>query len=176
MIWTAQFEDEFPGVCSFRWNLALFHRAGFHTSIVMLCEKQSRRTRICTLTNKTSTPQLEAFELTIGGVLVVRSPGCFKQWMQSTLTSLIYPQMSEINEIFEKKPKNFHVGHLWINYRRCPKPRPRVGNWSSNWAVQEAELSWVVTLTDGRPINWLIIHISLITKATTTHETKELIP
>ena len=45
------------GVCSFRWNLAVFHRAGFHTSIVILWEKQSRHTRICTLTSKTSTPQ-----------------------------------------------------------------------------------------------------------------------
>ena len=45
-----------PGVCSFRWILAVFHRAGFHTSIVILWEKQSRRTRICTLTSKTSTP------------------------------------------------------------------------------------------------------------------------
>ena len=35
-----------------------FHRAGFHTSIVILWEKQSRRTRICTLTSKTSTPQV----------------------------------------------------------------------------------------------------------------------
>ena len=45
------------GLCSFRWNLAVFHRAGFHTSIVILWEKQSRRTRICTLSSKTSTPQ-----------------------------------------------------------------------------------------------------------------------
>ena len=26
----------YPGVCSFWRNLAVFHRAGFHTSIVML--------------------------------------------------------------------------------------------------------------------------------------------
>ena len=44
-----------PGVCSFRWILAVFHRAGFNTSIVMLWEKQSRHTRICTQINKTST-------------------------------------------------------------------------------------------------------------------------
>ena len=44
------------GLCSFLWILAVFHRAGFHTSIVMLWEKQSRRTRICTQINKTSTP------------------------------------------------------------------------------------------------------------------------
>ena len=47
-----------PGVCSFWWNLAVFHRAGFHTSIVILWEKQSRHTRICTLTSKMSTPLL----------------------------------------------------------------------------------------------------------------------
>ena len=46
----------YPGVCSFRWNVAVFHRAAFHTSIVMLWEKESRCTRICTLTSKTSTP------------------------------------------------------------------------------------------------------------------------
>ena len=49
------------GVCSFQWNLAVFHRAGFHTFIVILWEKQSRRTRICTLTSKTSTPQASLF-------------------------------------------------------------------------------------------------------------------
>ena len=32
-----------------------FHRAGFHTSIVMLWEKQSWRTRICTQISKTNT-------------------------------------------------------------------------------------------------------------------------
>ena len=52
---------EATGVCSFRWNLAVFHRAGFHTSIVILWEKQSRRTRICTLTSKTSTPLIPFF-------------------------------------------------------------------------------------------------------------------
>ena len=36
--------------------LAVFYRAGFHTSIVMLWEKQSRCTRICTQISKTSTP------------------------------------------------------------------------------------------------------------------------
>ena len=36
------------------WILAVFHRAGFHTSIVMLWEKHLRRTRICTQTSKTS--------------------------------------------------------------------------------------------------------------------------
>ena len=29
----------YSGVCSCPWNLALFHRACFHTSIVVLCEK-----------------------------------------------------------------------------------------------------------------------------------------
>ena len=53
-----QQNEHTPGVSSFRWNLAVFNRKGFHTSIVMLWEKQSRRTWICTLTSKTSTPLL----------------------------------------------------------------------------------------------------------------------
>ena len=43
-----------PGMCLFHWILAVFH-----TSIVMLWEKQSRRTTICTQISKTSTPQAE---------------------------------------------------------------------------------------------------------------------
>ena len=38
------------GVCSFRWNLTVF-------DISIVWEKQSRHTRICTLTSKKSTPQ-----------------------------------------------------------------------------------------------------------------------
>ena len=41
-----------PGVCSFRWILAVCHRACFNTSIVMLWEKQSRHTRICAQISK----------------------------------------------------------------------------------------------------------------------------
>ena len=41
-----------PGLCSFWWILAVFHQPGFHTSIVMLWKKQSRRTRICTKISK----------------------------------------------------------------------------------------------------------------------------
>ena len=37
--------------------LVVFHRAGFHTSIVILWDKQSRRARICTQISKTSTPK-----------------------------------------------------------------------------------------------------------------------
>ena len=47
-----------PGVCSFRWIWALFHRADFHNSIVMLWQKRSRHTRICSQISKPSTPQL----------------------------------------------------------------------------------------------------------------------
>ena len=44
--------------------------------------------------------------------------------MESTLTSFIYSQISEIREIFEKKKtKNFHIEHLCINYWRYPKHR-----------------------------------------------------
>ena len=45
-------------IWSFEWILAVFHRVGFHTSIVMLWEKQSRRSRICTQISKTSTPRV----------------------------------------------------------------------------------------------------------------------
>ena len=34
-------QNLFSGACSFRWILAVFHRAGFHTSIVMLWEPKS---------------------------------------------------------------------------------------------------------------------------------------
>ena len=52
-------QNEHTPWCSFRWILAVFHRAGFHTFIVMLWEKQSRCTRICTQISKTSTPQVK---------------------------------------------------------------------------------------------------------------------
>ena len=66
------------GVCSFRWNLAVFHRAGFHTSIVIQWENQSRHARICTLTSKTSTPQqeVEEVEVVVKKLLIIQNYKC----------------------------------------------------------------------------------------------------
>ena len=73
-------------MCSFRWNLALFHRAGFHTSIVMLLEKQSRRTWIFTQISKTST--LLSSEITkFRGVLVLPKFWQFSSELTKTWSS-----------------------------------------------------------------------------------------
>ena len=49
-------------VCSFRLSSAVFQRSDFHTSIAVLREKQSRRTRIGIQISKTSTPQAKIQE------------------------------------------------------------------------------------------------------------------
>ena len=77
-----------PGVCLFWWILAVFHRAGFHTSIVMLWERHSRRTRICIQISKKSTPPLVLIAIDVFFLLgCVRFPEFVKNFSECQILS-----------------------------------------------------------------------------------------
>ena len=102
--WPKVLEDNRPfcgaidirGVCSFRWMLAVCPRAGFHTSIVMLWEKQSRGTWICTQISKTSAPLFWSsgdvslgFRARVNPLLIHLSPAC-NGFLRFTSTATLF--------------------------------------------------------------------------------------
>ena len=100
-----------PEVCSFRWILAVFHRAGVNASIVMLWEHQSRRTRIGTKFSKTSTPYCKQFKFIF----------CFSFALSEKL-----PCLPNFNIYCEGDKLKLICPKSWICQAEWEKIRPKV--------------------------------------------------
>ena len=159
--WEMHYHILVTRVCSFQWNLAVFRRAGFHTSIVMLWEKQSRRTRICTQISKRSTHQNLASR-----ILVHNSLSASTQVFHECWSGLPPPPPNEhldrschlgFDLVWSTLPFLWtYVGAVVWRLTAVSPPPPRYRLLVVEWNIFHENLSLLVLFINCRCVVWYI--------------------